>query len=113
MSQWIYDNLGSDVPLHFSAYHPEYRTNQPHTPNKTLIDAWNIAKEVGLDYVFMGNIISNKGSSTKCPSCGTVLIQRSGYNVKNVRLTDQNTCGKCGKKIAIKGNFSKSSRSFF
>lgn len=113
MTEWISTHLGNETPLHFSAYHPEYRTNEPSTSPKTLEKAWEIAKKVGLKYVYIGNVLSSKGNSTLCPNCGVEVIHRRGYHIENINLTDQNTCAKCGKKVAIKGNFSNSSRSFF
>ena len=110
---WIKKNLGIDTPLHFSAYYPQYRTNQPRTSPKILTQAWEIAKNVGLRHVFLGNIVSHEGSSTICPNCHTTLIQRHGYAIKNVNLSNQNRCKKCGEEIAIVGNYSISKRTRF
>ncbi len=113
MIDWVSERLGNDTPLHFSAYHPEYHTQQPRTPTQTLKKAWKLAIDKGLKFVYMGNVIDSTGSSTFCPHCGAELIRRSGYQVQKVFLTDQNTCSKCKGQIAIKGKFSKSRRSFF
>lgn len=113
MVEWIFTQLGKDTPLHFSAYHPEYRTKEPSTSPKILMKAYDLAKDVGLNYVYIGNMVTAKGNSTICPNCGAEIIRRNGYHIQNINLSDQNTCRKCNNEIAIKGNFSTSSRSFF
>jgi pyruvate formate lyase activating enzyme len=113
MCQWIVQNLGSNTPLHFSAYHPDYRLNQPHTPSSLLIDAYNIAKEEGLYFVYMGNVRSDKGQNTECHQCGTVLIERHGYLVKKGMLTSDMKCQKCGSPALIQGQYSQADRPFF
>jgi pyruvate formate lyase activating enzyme len=110
---WMINHLGTDTPLHFSAYHPSYRLKNPRTSTKILKDAWDLAKEEGLQYVFMGNILSDEGGSTVCPQCNTIIIERIGYNTINRNLTIENKCGKCGLKIPIIGKFSQDKRSFF
>jgi len=100
MCQWIADNLGLDVPLHFTAFHPDYKMmDRPHTPLDTLQQARDIALSKGLHYVYTGNVHDSKGSSTYCPSCKKLLIERDWfvlgeYNLKN------NLCGFCGHAIA-------------
>ncbi len=110
---WIINHLGVDTPLHFSAYHPSYRLKNPRTSTKMLKDAWNLAKEEGLQYVFMGNTISDEGGSTVCPQCNTIIIERRGYHTINRNLTIENKCSQCGLEIPIIGNFSQEKRSFF
>jgi pyruvate formate lyase activating enzyme len=97
---WIRENLGKDTPLHFSAYHPMYEIDHPRTPSNILTEAWRLAKEEGLQYVFMGNVSVPHGSNTVCPKCGELLIQREGYRIAKKNLTDENRCGKCGEKIS-------------
>jgi len=109
---WIINHLGADTPLHFSAYHPSYRLKNPRTSTKILKDAWILAKEEGLQYVFMGNILSDEGGSTVCPQCNTIIIERRGYHTINRNLTIENKCGQCGLKIPIIGKFSQEERSF-
>ncbi|MHA1584253.1 MAG: AmmeMemoRadiSam system radical SAM enzyme [Promethearchaeota archaeon] len=113
LAEWVRDHLGVETPLHFSAYHPSYRIDRPRTPSKILTDAWNIAKKIGLKYVFMGNVFSDVGGNTYCPKCNALLIERKGYIVENKGLTSENTCMKCGTKIEIIGEFCKHQRSFF
>jgi pyruvate formate lyase activating enzyme len=109
---WVRDNLGWDTPLHFSAYFPRYRLDQPPTPPDTLINAWSLAKDLGLHYVYMGNMRSSEGSSTYCYKCGAELIERVGYTTQARNLTSDNHCKKCGEKASIIGACSESLRSY-
>ncbi|MFH1227337.1 MAG: AmmeMemoRadiSam system radical SAM enzyme, partial [Planctomycetota bacterium] len=90
MCSWINANLGPDVPVHFSRFHPSYRlTNINMTPVKTLDDACDIARKAGLNYIYVGNVSPHSAESTYCPKCGKVLVERSGYIVKqNVIISD-------------------------
>ncbi|MCK4798725.1 MAG: AmmeMemoRadiSam system radical SAM enzyme [Spirochaetes bacterium] len=110
---WVFKELGPDIPLHFSAYHPSYHINHPRTPSTVLRKAWKLATDTGLNYVYMGNVLSNEGQNTNCPKCGEILIQRSGYRIKQTGLTTKNTCGNCGESIRIIGSFLNSERKFF
>lgn len=98
MCQWLY-NLSPDIPLHFSKFHPQYKLlNLPQTPMKSLENAYNIAKECGINYVYIGNIPDGKWNNTYCPDCKTLLIERTGYVVsKNIIL--QGFCPSCKKEI--------------
>lgn len=101
--EWVFNNLGSDTPLHFSAYTPRYRlTNQP-TPVKILNYAWQKAKEVGMKYVYIGNVHVKDGNNTLCPKCGNLVIERHGYHVKSVGITSNQICSKCGQSLNIIG----------
>ena len=101
MSSWIMDNLGADVPLHFSAFHPDWKMRDvPATPRKTLTRARDIALRNGIHHVYTGNVHDFKGSSTYCPDCGETLIGRDWYVLSTWNLTDDGACGSCGKKIA-------------
>jgi pyruvate formate lyase activating enzyme len=100
MSLWIKENVGSDTPLYFSAFTPQYKlTGLPPTPVKTLEDAQKIAKEVGLNYVYIGNVYGHTGESTYCPKCGKTIVKRQGFNTLEVDLID-GKCKYCGYKIA-------------
>ncbi|MDX1779309.1 MAG: AmmeMemoRadiSam system radical SAM enzyme, partial [Thermodesulfobacteriota bacterium] len=90
MCEWIKAELGVEVPIHFSRFHPMYKIkNLPSTPVKTLETAHAIARDVGLQYVYLGNVPGHKAESTYCPGCGKVLIERVGYHiVKNVLKED-------------------------
>jgi pyruvate formate lyase activating enzyme len=100
MCRWISDNLGLDVPLHFTAFHPDYKMlDIENTPMDTLQGARDIALSKGLHYVYTGNVHDTRGESTYCPSCKKLLIERDWfvlgeYNLKN------NKCGFCEYPIA-------------
>jgi len=99
MCRWIRDNLGSDVPLHFSRFTPMYRLrNLPYTPVETLKKAIEIAKDAGIEYVYIGNIPGHKYNSTFCPNCGRRLIYRIGFQVLTNHV-DDNRCKFCGHEI--------------
>lgn len=94
MCAWIKKELGADVPLHFSAFHPTYRLrNLPRTPKATLFDAHDIARDAGLRYVYIGNVypVGHRGEKTLCPNCSKVVIERKGYRVTALQVKD----GKC------------------
>ncbi len=111
MSDWIVKELGIDVPLHFSAFHPDYKLNDiPSTPAKTLIQARKIALDAGLQYVYTGNVHHLEGDTTYCPTCGIDLIVRDWYEIKQYRLTENGHCGNCNTRIA--GSFGQFSGQF-
>lgn len=98
MARWIKENLGEDVPIHFSRFHPMYKlTNLPPTPVETIIRARDIALEEGLRYVYVGNVSYPEGEATYCPESGEVAIQRQGFFVTENKLNK----GECssGEKI--------------
>lgn len=106
MCAWIVKELGVDVPLHFSAFHPDYKmTNIPGTPIETLIQARKIAQDAGLQYVYTGNVHNKEGDTTYCPACGSSLIVRDWYEIKEYRLTTDGHCPDCNTQIA--GRFEK------
>ena len=99
LSRWVKSNLGADVPVHFTRFHPTYRlTDLPPTPVKTLERAWNVARAEGLNYVYLGNLPTHPGENTYCPGCGEVLIRRLGFKILENRLT-QGACPDCERKI--------------
>ena len=104
MTQWIAGELGADVPLHFSAFHPDWKMlDTPATPKSTLSRARDIALRNGLHHVYTGNVHDFEGSSTYCPKCGEILIGRDWYRLStwNLRVRDrQSTCANCGTAIA-------------
>jgi len=102
-AEWIAANAGRGVPFHLSRYFPMYRRTDPATPPETIIRLSEIAKEY-LDYVYTGNMPgTDGGSNTQCPSCGEVVIRRSGYSTRITGLTDEGRCEKCGEKILSAG----------
>ena len=100
MSKWIARELGPDVPLHFTAFHPDFKmTDLPPTPAATLTRARRIALDEGLRYVYTGNVHDREGGTTFCPGCGTALIVRDWYRIEAYRLTPQGTCPDCAVRI--------------
>jgi pyruvate formate lyase activating enzyme len=100
MCNWILNNLGDSVPLHFTAFHPDFKmTNKPRTPAQTLNTARNIALRSGIKFCYVGNVHNIDGQTTYCPSCKTALIMRDWHNVINNKLVD-GKCYRCGEKIA-------------
>jgi len=99
LARWVKANMGGDTPLHFSRFFPHYKMrNLPRTPLKTLDTAREIALAEGLNYVYIGNILSEKGENTYCPSCKTLLIERTQYTILKNELKD-GCCPNCGKQI--------------
>jgi len=101
MCDWIAINLGTDVPLHFTAFHPAWKMMDPQpTPLSTLRRARRIGKEAGLHYVYTGNVHDRIGSTTLCPTCETRIIERDWYEILEHRISDDGCCIICGTKIA-------------
>ncbi len=99
MAQWIKTNLGDDIPLHFSRFHPMYKLqNLSPTPEETLTRAWETAKGEGLKFVYVGNVASHPGENTVCPGCGQILIRRRGFRSELHGFND-GRCGACGVQI--------------
>lgn len=95
MTQWIYENLGPDIPIHFSAFHPDYKMRDiSNTPVATLNRARQIAIKNGLRYVYTGNVHNIEGDTTFCHHCGEALIVRDWYNIKSYEIKD-GACPKC------------------
>ena len=95
---WVMENLGADIPVHFSRFHPDYKMEDtPATPVETLLALHKVAKEAGLQYVYLGNLPHGEYENTYCSSCGAVLIERYGYTT-SIRVTPQGTCSKCGTR---------------
>jgi pyruvate formate lyase activating enzyme len=100
LSKWVMDHLGPDVPLHFSAFHPDFKmTDVPPTPPQTLRRARQIALATGLHYVYVGNVHDPDADSTWCPVCGQRVIERDWYRLGEWRLMDGGHCGHCGTRI--------------
>ena len=109
--RWIRKHLGQDVPLHFTAFHPDYRmTDVPATPAATLTRAREIGRLAGLNYVYTGNVHDAGGGSTYCPSCENVVIARDWYEIRNYRLDDAGSCKECGTRLA--GRYQKFGKPF-
>ena len=100
MTQWIAGKLGPDVPLHFTAFHPDWKMfDRPRTPPATLTRARRIALANGLHYVYTGNVHDGEGGSTYCPHCDTRVIERNWYALGEWQLTDSGACKTCGTQI--------------
>lgn len=100
MCEWIMANLGPDVPLHFSAFHPDWKMmDVPSTPSSTLTRAREIAMKTGLRYVYTGNVHDTVGSSSYCYSCGHILIERDWYELGVWGLDADGCCESCGKPL--------------
>ena len=101
LSEWIMDRLGPDVPLHFSAFHPDWRMRDvPGTPPATLSLAREIAKASGLHHVYTGNVHDEAGQSTYCHACGTRIIGRDWYRITSWQLDEAGCCRSCGTHCA-------------
>ena len=100
MTRWIMDRLGPDVPLHFTAFHPDWKMrDKERTPIVTLTRARSIAMKNGLRYVYTGNVHDTAGSSTYCHGCGTRVIERDWYALGEWRLDAQGACPECHTRI--------------
>ncbi len=106
MCAWIAQELGTDVPIHFTAFHPDYKmTDIAPTPPATLARARHIAQAAGLKYVYSGNVHDVAGDTTHCSSCQSKLIVRDWYQILDYQLQDDGTCPRCGTPLA--GRFEK------
>jgi pyruvate formate lyase activating enzyme len=105
IAAFIHDELGPDTPWHVSRYHPTYKYDAPPTPIERLARAWEIGRETGLHYVFVGNVPGRmlprgvEGESTYCHNCTARLIARSGYSIRQNRVHD-GACPECGAPVA-------------
>ncbi|MEA3276144.1 MAG: AmmeMemoRadiSam system radical SAM enzyme [Pseudomonadota bacterium] len=101
MTRWVVENLGPDVPMHFTAFHPDYKMlDIPPTPAETLSRARRIAMDNGVRYAFTGNVFDPQGASTYCHQCGAVLIGRDGYAITEWKLAAGGGCSECGARCA-------------
>ena len=100
-SKWIMKELGPDVPVHFTAFHPDYKmTDIARTPPATLRRARDIALAEGLNYVFTGNVHDSEGGTTYCPGCKAPLIVRDWYRIDGYKVTADGKCPACGAAVA-------------
>ncbi len=101
LSRWVVERLGPDVPLHFSAFHPDFRMlDKPATPPATLAMARRIAMEQGVRYAYVGNVHDVGRQSTLCHTCGEMLIERDWYALGRWRLDEAGRCLSCGTPLA-------------
>ena len=100
MTSWIVEKLGPDVPVHFTAFHPDFKLmDRERTPLETLIRAREIALKNGIHYPYTGNLRNHEGESTLCPFCGSRVIARDGFRLAEVNLAG-NKCLNCGGTIS-------------
>ena len=101
MTRWVVDKLGPYVPMHFTAFHPDWKMrDKPSTPPATLTRARTIARQNGVRYAYVGNVHDRGDSSTYCHACGEVLIGRDWYTLSDWNLTDDGHCTSCGARCA-------------
>ena len=101
MTRWVARELGTEVPLHFSAFHPDYRmTDHPPTPKATLQRARAQAKANGLKHVYVGNVRDPEGETTYCAHCAAPLIGRDIYELTAYELDSSGACRRCGSPLA-------------
>ncbi|MGR9052243.1 MAG: AmmeMemoRadiSam system radical SAM enzyme [Gammaproteobacteria bacterium] len=101
MTQWVVENLGPDVPMHFTAFHPDWKMmDTPHTPTRTLWAARNIALKNGVNYAYVGNVHDKAAESTYCRQCGELLIGRDWYELSDWNLDGQGRCRFCATPCA-------------
>jgi pyruvate formate lyase activating enzyme len=95
LCEWVASELGTYIPLHFTAFHPDNRLREtPRTPLSTLKRARRIALETGLNFVYLGNVTDPEGSTTFCPGCGQTLVERARYKVFTNNLI-HGSCSRC------------------
>ncbi|RLI08112.1 AmmeMemoRadiSam system radical SAM enzyme [Candidatus Bathyarchaeota archaeon] len=104
---------GPETPLHFTRYYPAYKFKAPPTPVGTLEWAHGLAREEGLDFVYIGNVPGHPLEDTYCPDCGELLIKRYGFSILKYRLTSGKRCPRCGREIPVVGEHVRGVRGFF
>jgi pyruvate formate lyase activating enzyme len=110
-SKWIRKHLGPDVPLHFTAFHPDWKMiDIAATPAATLTRAREIARLAGLRYVYTGNVHDEEGGTTSCPACENAVVVRDWYDIRSYRLTESGACTFCGAQLA--GRYRKFGKPF-
>jgi pyruvate formate lyase activating enzyme len=101
MTEWVVQHLGPDVPMHFTAFHPDWKMrDRPPTPPETLMRARAIALKNGVHYAYTGNVHDVEGGSTFCVGCGRKVIDRDWYRIRAYNLTDRGQCVYCGAQCA-------------
>jgi len=101
MTTWVVEHLGPDVPMHFTAFHPDFKMRDvPPTPPATLTRARDIALANGVQYAYTGNVHDRTGGTTRCPSCDAAVIERDWYVLLGWRLTGDGHCRECGAPVA-------------
>ena len=100
LARWCFEHLGPEVPLHFSAFHPDFKLQDiPATPPATLTRARQIARDAGLQFVYTGNVHDPAGATTTCPRCQATLMRRDWYQLLEYRITPAGTCPDCAAPV--------------
>ncbi|MFX0099377.1 MAG: AmmeMemoRadiSam system radical SAM enzyme [Candidatus Hodarchaeota archaeon] len=113
LCEWCKDTLGTEVPIHFSAYRPMFKMDIKSTPVETLVQARDIALNLGLKHVYVGNAYVPGSEDTLCPGCNAIVISRRGYSINEIHLNEDNSCANCGYSVNITGSARKGRFSFF
>jgi pyruvate formate lyase activating enzyme len=101
LTEWILENLGDNVPLHFTAFHPDFKLRDiPRTPHEVLHRAREMAMKEGLKYVYEGNVFCDESQATYCPNCRRAVIRRTWHNLKSYHVTPEGKCDYCQTRIA-------------
>jgi len=101
MCEWVVENLGPDMPMHFSAFHPDFKMmDYPSTAPSTLTKARDIAMKAGVRYAYVGNVHNKDADSTWCHQCGELLIERDWYELGKWNINPEGCCKSCGTKVA-------------
>jgi pyruvate formate lyase activating enzyme len=104
LARFVRERLGAATPFHLLRFHPDYHMMEyPETPVATLEKLHRVAKDEGLDFVYLGNVWGHKLEHTYCPRCGSIVVKRLGFTIQSWRLDPENCCKKCGEKIPIVG----------
>jgi pyruvate formate lyase activating enzyme len=113
LAKWIKDYLGADTPLHMLRFHPDYKlTTTPATSVAEMEQACLIARNQGLNYVYIGNVPGHAAENTYCPNCDTAVIKRYSFDITEWNLTPEMKCAVCGNPIPIKGKFYQNNLSY-
>jgi len=104
LSKFVYDEFGPEMPIHFLRFHPDYKMMEyPSTPVETLEKHYHVAKDVGLKYVYLGNVPGHKWEHTYCPECNNIVVNRYGFSIREWHLDKKNCCNFCGNCVPIEG----------
>jgi pyruvate formate lyase activating enzyme len=107
LANWVYDNLGPDTPVHFLRFHPDYKLmHLLSTPIETLEKHYAVARDVGLNYVYLGNVPGHPLEHTYCSECKKIVVERNGFDIIGWNLVGQNRCKYCGNEVPIVGELS-------
>ena len=104
--KWILKNFGKDTPYHLLRFYPAYEMKDTIDTSITSLEKLRkTAMDIGLNYVYIGNVFEHEGNNTYCPKCSNLLVIRSGFDITKYSIKGDNTCPKCGERIAITGGF--------